>query len=157
VNNTTGREGVAGTKGWDGPTPFCLMGPRRLAPSGPLAISRVRRNRVDHSIDPASLKQPVSRLETLYWDALRNGGPDVELLAILRLLESGKAPGNELCRHCGHLGDKGAGYCSRACHAAAEGLDAPDFCNSVEPAEESPSAEPQQQALFPEHGYSEGA
>jgi hypothetical protein len=112
---------------------------------------------MDHSIDPSRLKQAIDRLEVLYWDALRNGGPDLELLAILRLLEHDKAPGNELCRHCGRLGDKGAGYCSRACHAAAEGLDAPDLCDIVEPAEESPSAEPQQQALFPERGYSEGA
>jgi hypothetical protein len=111
---------------------------------------------MDHSIDAASLQQAIERLEVIYWDALRNGGPDVAILAVLRLLE-GPGHGNELCRHCGRLGDKGAGYCSRACHAAAEGLDAPDFCDIVEPAEEPPSAEPQQQVMFPEHGYSEGA
>ena len=32
-----------------------------------------------HSTDPARLKEAISRLTALYWDALRNGGPDVEL------------------------------------------------------------------------------
>jgi hypothetical protein len=106
-----------------------------------------------YTTDQSVLQQVAARIERLYWDALRNGGPDVELLAILRQLEIPQNAGNELCRHCGRLGDKGAGYCSRACHAAAEGLDAPDE------ADIEPSAGPtqQQRAFFPERGYGGGA
>jgi hypothetical protein len=33
------------------------------------------------------LSEATRRLEYLYWDCHRNGGPDVEVLAILRLCE----------------------------------------------------------------------
>ncbi|HWG47713.1 MAG TPA: hypothetical protein VN688_33420 [Gemmataceae bacterium] len=33
------------------------------------------------------LEEAIHRVESLYWDCHRNGGPDVELLAILTLLK----------------------------------------------------------------------
>lgn len=35
------------------------------------------------------------RLEVLYWDCHRNGGPDLELLAILRLVEEAAEDADE--------------------------------------------------------------
>lgn len=36
----------------------------------------------------AKLQAAIGRLEELYWDCHRNGGPDMELLHILRLCEA---------------------------------------------------------------------
>jgi hypothetical protein len=38
-------------------------------------------------MNATKLQQAIGRLETLFWDLHRNGGPDLEVLAILRLCE----------------------------------------------------------------------
>jgi hypothetical protein len=38
-------------------------------------------------MNTTKLREATRRVEQLYWDCHRNGGPDLELLAILRLLE----------------------------------------------------------------------
>ena len=39
------------------------------------------------------LTEATQRLEYLYWDCHRNGGPDLEVLAILRLCEEAATDG----------------------------------------------------------------
>jgi hypothetical protein len=41
------------------------------------------------------LTEARDRLELLYWDCHHTGGPDLELLCILRLLEQAAAPDPE--------------------------------------------------------------
>jgi hypothetical protein len=41
------------------------------------------------------LTEARDRLEMLYWDCHHTGGPDLELLCILRLVEEAAAPGPE--------------------------------------------------------------
>jgi hypothetical protein len=38
-------------------------------------------------MNASKLAEATQRLEVLYWDCHRNGGPDVEILSILRLVE----------------------------------------------------------------------
>jgi hypothetical protein len=42
-------------------------------------------------MNATKLQQAINRLETLYWDLHRNGGPDLEVLAILRICEEAAA------------------------------------------------------------------
>ena len=49
-------------------------------------------------MNATKLSEATRRLELLYWDCHRNGGPDVELLAILRP-----------CGRGGEAGRRGAG------------------------------------------------